>query len=43
MIDVASGATVAANNDDSNGAVIPLSSTENEGGYVSTSVELKVT
>ena len=30
-VDVASGATVAANNDDANGAVVPPSSTEDKG------------
>ncbi len=29
-VDVASGATVAANDDDADGAVVPLSSTEDE-------------
>ncbi len=33
-VDVASGATVAANGDDAEGAVVPPSSTEDEGAYV---------
>ena len=42
-VDVTSGATIAANNDDTDGTAIPLSSTKDEGAYVSASVEFKVT
>ena len=41
-VDVALGATVAANDDDADGAVIPPSSTEDKGVYVCASTEFKV-
>jgi hypothetical protein len=41
-VDVALGATVAANDDDADGAVVPPSSTEDEGTYVGASVEFEV-
>ena len=41
-VDVASGATVAANDDDADGAVIPPSLTEDEGAFVGASVEFEV-
>ena len=41
-VDVASGATVAANDDNANGAVVPLSSTEDGGAYVGASVVFEV-
>ncbi len=34
--------TVAANDDDTDGTVVPPSSTEDEGAYVGVSVEFKV-
>jgi hypothetical protein len=37
-VDVATGAAVAANDDDAVGAVIPPSSTKDEGAYVGASV-----
>ena len=40
-VDVASGATIAANNDDADDAVIPPSSTEDKGTYVGALVEIK--
>jgi len=40
-MDVASGATVAANDDDADGTVVPLSSTEDEEVYVGVSVEIQ--
>ena len=40
-VDVASGATVAANDDDADGAVVPPSSTEDNEAYVGTSVEIE--
>jgi|688.fasta_scaffold2839064_1 hypothetical protein len=42
-VDVALGATVAANDDDADGAVVLPSSTEDKDAYVSTLVEFKVT
>ena len=41
-VDVASGATVTANNDNADGAVVPLSSTEDKGVYVGASAEFEV-
>ncbi len=52
-MDIASGTTIAANDDDADGAVVPLSSTEDEGvvplsstedegTYVGASVEFEV-
>ena len=40
--DVPLGAIVAANNNDANGAAVPLSSTEDEGAYVGASAEFEV-
>ena len=40
-VDVASGATVAANDDDADGAVIPPSLTEDDEAYVGASVEIE--
>ena len=40
-VDVASGATIAANDDGANGAFIPPSSTEDEGTYVGALVEIE--
>ncbi len=43
-VDLALGATVAANDDDNaDGAVFPPSSTENEGAYVDASVRRRLT
>ena len=44
-VDVASGATVAAGDDDADadGAVVPQSLKEDEGAYVGASVEFEVT
>ena len=42
-VDVALGATVSANDDDADGAVVPPSLTEDEGAYVGASVEFEVT
>ena len=42
VVDVASGATITANDDDAVGAVVPPSSTEDEGAYVGASVEFGV-
>ncbi len=42
-VDVASGATVAANDDNADGAIVLLSSTEDGGAYVGTSVGFEVT
>jgi len=41
-VDVASGTTVAANDEDADGTVVPPSSTEDEGAYVGASVEFEV-
>ena len=41
-VDVVSGATVTANDDDADGAVVPPSSTEDEGAYLGTSAEFEV-
>ncbi len=40
-VDVALGATVAANDDDADGAVVPPSSTKDEGEYVGELVEIE--
>ena len=42
-MDVASGATIAAGDDDADGAVVPQSLKEDEGAYVGASVEFEVT
>jgi hypothetical protein len=42
-VDVASGATIAAGDDDADGAVVPQSLKEDEGAYVGASVEFEVT
>ena len=41
VVDLASGATIAANDDDVNGTVVPLSSTKDEGAYVGASAEIE--
>ena len=40
--DVASGAIVAANDNDADGATVPPSSTEDKGAYVGASAEFEV-
>ena len=40
-VDVASGATVTANDDDADGAFVPPSTTEDEGAYAGASVEFE--